>query len=348
MNKPPPAPKNVREVPASMRDPRAEHPTTRPPPGGASVPPPPVPIPPSLPMPPIIAPAPASFTFASAAPSSRSRQSAAPRPSGSLPPAEGALVSAARFHRQIAQLQQQLADIQRELSLTNEERAAEAERFEDTLRELLVTQADLHESDSRVAVGQELLAAARDRERELDTELDALRTTLEARLTDERTRLEAEKTSAHEARRVAEQQRGAIEGQLIDRDLEIARLRGEVVTVRELKETRSRELSAVRVDAESTASKMRTLEMKNTTLENELAQLRTEMARSMSEQLGLCEDLKVARSEAQSLRSTFETIQGLLVGLERIGGAVKNLRVDAEKALGVATKSDAPPAKKEA
>ncbi len=357
MNKPPPAPKNVREVaPPGLRDPRAEHPTTRPPPAGASMPPPPQSIPtaPAMPIPAIVAPVatgvqerfksvsspapPPSFP-----PSSRARQSAPPRSSGSFPPGEGSLVSAARYHRQIAQLQQQLADVQRDLSLTNEERAGEAERLEETQRELLKLQADVYDAESRIGVGQELLAAARDRERELETELDNLRTTLEARMNDERARLEAEKTSADAARRTAEQQRAAIEAQLIDRDLDISRLRGEVVTVKELKEHRSRELSAVRVETESQASKMRALETKTTTLENELAQLRGEMARSMSEQLALCEELKVARAEAQSLRSTFETIQGLLVGLERIGGAVKNLRVDAEKALEVATQSDEPP-----
>jgi chromosome segregation ATPase len=229
-------------------------------------------------------------------------------PAPSFPPESGALASVARYHQKLAQLQEQLADAQRELSLTNQERASEAEQLDELGKQVLVLRHRATELESALGVQHELRAAQKDREEELEKEIVALRETLEDRL--------------------------------VDRDLELARLRGEVVTVRELKATRSRELVAVRATAEAKDARVHDLEIANASMKRDLDKLRTEMARNLSEQLALSAELRVAREEARRLREISAAVAGLLGGFDEIAGAIAALRERTAEALEEAAPPD--------
>jgi chromosome segregation ATPase len=252
-------------------------------------------------------------------------------PVPSFPPESGALVSAARYHRQLSQLQEQLADAQRDLALTNQERASEAEHYDELEKQVLVFQHKIGELESSLGVQRELRAAAKDREEELEKEISSLRDALDARLRDEQERFEAEKINAE--LQAVESQRVAMEAQLVDRDLELARLRGEVVSVRELKASRSRELTAVRATAEQADTRLREVETQNASMRRELEKLRMEMARNLSEQLALSAELRLAREESQALRGIASTVCELLDGIDKVGNKLEGLRGETAKAL---------------
>jgi chromosome segregation ATPase len=146
-------------------------------------------------------------------------------------------------------------------------------------------------------------------------------------------RLEAEKESAEATKRVLEEQRAAFEAQLVDRDLELARLRGEVVVKEELKRTRSRELAAVRATAEAFDAKVRETEAVTAGLRNELEAARADLLRMQSDREALRAELDRKRAELDAVAAMKATVLALVDGLDRLGSDTKVLRTEAAAAL---------------
>jgi hypothetical protein len=301
----------------NTNDPRSEKQTSRPPPGS------------ELPV--------------AALPSIHPGRPAVPRVTGmhlqgtprvaSMVPPDRELVSSARLHRQIAQLQEQLAEIQRDLSLTNQERAAEAERYDELQVQYITLQRNGAELESRIQLEQESTTNAKQREAELEAEVAMLRESLQQRVRDEMKRLDAEKSTAETSQRALDEQRLAFESKLLDRDLELARLRGEVVVKEELKRTRSRELAAVRATAEAFDAKVREAETVSQGVRNELEQARKEIVRLESDQSSLRDEIARKRAEIEALGAVKATLLALVDGLDRLGGDARALRGEAAAAL---------------
>jgi len=251
----------------------------------------------------------------------------------SFPPDSAALVAASRYHKQLSLLQEQLADAQRELALLNQERSADTEHYADVEKALLVAQHKIGELDTTITVQRELMAAAKDREDALENEVTILRAALEARVADDQARADLEKQSVATQIAESERQRLEMEAQLVDRDLELARLRGEVHSVRELKASRSRELVAVRETAANADARLRESETKGENLEREVKKLKAELSRNLSEQLALSSELKIAREEAAALRSVTTTVCDLLGGIDKVGEALEKVRKETAKEL---------------
>jgi chromosome segregation ATPase len=238
--------------------------------------------------------------------------------------------------------------MQRDLSLTNQERAAEAERYDELSVQVITLQRANAELEGRVLAGQEAEDALKQREAELDREVSMLRESLQQRVRDDMKRLEAEKESIDASQRALEEQRLAFEAKLVDRDLELARLRGEVVVTKELKATRSRELQAVRATADAFDAKVREAETVSQGLRNELDHARAEIGRLSSDQDALRDEVARKKAEIEALASVKATLLALVDGLDRLGADTRGLRTEAAAALEAvaeARQSARPPAK---